>query len=1132
METANTVLAGGGEMGALLRAHNWAATPIGPVSAWPQSLRTAVGLLLDSHYPMYIAWGPHFTQLYNDGYRPILGSKKHPAAIGQSTRECFAEIWDFIGPMFERVMAGGDATYLEDQLLAMDRHGYIEECYFTFCYSAIRDEAAGVGGVFVTVTENTGRVLGERHLHVLRDLGAIGTDAKTAQAVLHAATQVLANDPHDFPFSLLYLLDDATGTAELAGRTGLPEQHAAVNANSWPLQEVARTGKAVHITDLADRIGSVVCEPWPEELVEAIALPITLQERTVGVLVSGISARRRLDADYRDFLKLVAGHIASAIANARAHEEEKRRADALAELDRAKTAFFNNVSHEFRTPLTLMLGPLEELLADQSLPDTQRAALETAHRNALRQLRLVNTLLDFARLEAGRIQACYQPTDLATLTADLASSFRSAVEKAGLSLVIDVEPTTEPVYVDADMWEKIVLNLLSNAFKHTFEGTIRVSLCARGSQVELSVADSGIGIAREDLELIFNRFHRVKGVRARSHEGTGIGLTLVRELVQLHGGDIDVQSEVGKGTTFTVRVPLGTAHLPAARIGAPREQAPTGLGATPFVQEALRWLPGEREFSESLPPVTVWHPETSSSRIIIADYNLDLRESLMRLLEPYWQVQAVADGAAALEAARATLPDLVLADVMMPGLDGFELLRELRADPLTSDLPVVLLSARAGEEARVEGLGAGADDYIVKPFGARELIARLSARLELARLRRSAATEREQLIRELSREREQLSEIFELSPAFIAVLRGPKHVFERANQRYIDMTYGRDLLGRSVHDVLPELAEQGYFKLLDDVYQTGQPYVGEEHRILLERAPGQPPAEMFVNFVYQPLRSADGTINGVFVHGLDVTDFVRARRAAESANQAKSDFMATMSHELRTPLNAILGYVDLMRLGVPEKLPAASLKHIERVGSSAHHLLQIIDEVLTFTRLQGGGFELEKSDVDIAHLVDDVRAIIEPLAQQKHIRFDVQFADAPARVLTDARKLRQILLNLLGNAVKFTEKGSVTLEIAQQAEQVVFRVTDSGVGIPAEQLNHVFDPFWQGDQSRTRPWGGTGLGLAISQRMAALIGGHIGVSSEVGKGSSFTLEMYAAPTSRLPTARSPQSTSAPPVTST
>lgn len=1083
----SNVLSGGGEMGAMMRAVDWSSTRIGPVSDWPQSLRTAVGLLLDSKFPMYIAWGPDFIQLYNDGYRPILGSKKHPAALGRSTRETFAEIWDFIGPMFERVMAGGEPAWLIDQLLPLDRHGYVEECIFTFCYSAIRD-GEGVGGVFVTVTETTGRVLGERRLRVLRDLGTAATEMKASDAVPSAVIDVLSTNPTDIPFAQLYVLD-GEGVPRSAGYTGVPADRLA--GLSWPLESVLASGRSYHISDLAKLTGPLVCEPWPEELVEAVVLPIFAQDHPIGALVCGISARRRLDPDYRDFLDLVAGHIGSAFANAHAHEQERRRADALAEIDRAKTAFFNNVSHEFRTPLTLMLGPLEELLASDGLSNTHRAAVETAHRNALRQLRLVNTLLDFSRIEAGRMEAVYEPVHLASITADLASAFRSAIESAGLSLVLAVESFDETVFVDVDMWEKIVLNLLSNAFKHTFEGRIEVRLRSIDGAAELEIRDTGVGISEQDRPHVFDRFHRVKDTRARSHEGTGIGLTLVRELVQLHHGTIRLESALGEGTRVTVRIPLGRAHLPMERINRSRRADSPALGAVPFVYEALRWLPNSESGDLRDNVATPFAAAMPGARILVADDNLDLREYLTRLLKPYWTVQTVPDGASALEAARSHSPDLVLADIMMPGLDGFELLRELRADPRTRDIPVVLLSARAGEEARVEGMAAGADDYIVKPFSARELIARIAARLELAR----AFNE--------------LNELFRLSPAFITVLRGPDHIFERINQQYQELTGGRPLLGRSIREALPDIDGQGFYELLDNVYRTGEAYVAQEHRILLQHSPDHPFEERFLNFVYQPLRGTDGTVNGIFVHGVDITDLVRARRAAEEANSAKSDFMATMSHELRTPLNAIIGYLELLRLGVPSPLPELALAHVDRIASSARHLLQIIEELLTFTRLNAGSVTLEPSTIEIGELMNEVRAVIEPLAMQKSLGFSIRSTECPATLRTDARKLRQILLNLLGNAVKFTEHGSIELIVDCEDDTISLTVCDTGIGIPEDQINRLFEPFWQADQSHTRQWGGTGLGLAISQKMAALLGGQIHAISEYGRGSRFTLLLPA-----------------------
>ncbi len=437
----------------------------------------------------------------------------------------------------------------------------------------------------------------------------------------------------------------------------------------------------------------------------------------------------------------------------------------LKELDRLKTQFFANVSHEFRTPLTLMLGPLEDALAnaDGVLPLGAARNLSVSHRNALRLLKLVNTMLDFSRIEAGRVQASYQPTDLAAFTAELASNFRSACEKAGLRLIVDCAPLVgaDPVYVDRDMWEKIVLNLMSNAFKFTLQGEIEVRLDAVDGHARLTVRDTGVGIPSDELPRMFERFHRIEQTRGRTHEGTGIGLALVHELVKLHGGAVSVASVAGVGSTFTVAIPFGTAHLDPERMGQVSELPSTGVMPSAFIEEALGWLPDEQgEIQRAAgggSQVSVDEPRLSEAagydpagnesarsgkaRILWADDNADMRGYVTRLLGARFDVRAVPDGEAALASARAHPPDLVLSDVMMPKLDGFGLLRALRADPELKEIPVILLSARAGEESRIEGIEVGADDYLVKPFSARELVARVETHVTTFRIRRNAKAE-------------------------------------------------------------------------------------------------------------------------------------------------------------------------------------------------------------------------------------------------------------------------------------------------------------------------------------------------------------------------------------------------------
>ncbi|HYH95986.1 ATP-binding protein [Hyalangium sp.] len=611
-------------------------------------------------------------------------------------------------------------------------------------------------GVFNAVIETTYQVISERRTRVLRELGERTAAARSADEACALAASSLGSAAHDVPFCALYLVDETAQLARLAASSGLsrggpaaPELIPLVeeSAAPWPFSRVRRSGRAELVTGLSERFdASLPGGPWPEPADSALVAPLVTAAaaRAAGFLVLGVSPRRAPDEEYRQFAEQAAAHITTVVSRATADEAERKRAEALAELDRAKTAFFSNVSHEFRTPLTLMLGPIEDGLSDteQPLPPAQRERQELVRRNGLRLQKLVNTLLDFARIEAGRAQASFVPTDLAALTTDLASSFDSALGAAGLKMVVDCPALPEAVYVDPAMWEKVVLNLLSNAFKFTFKGEIRVFLQWLGERVELSVQDTGTGIPEEELPRIFERFFRVEGARGRSYEGTGIGLALVQELVKLHGGKVTVKSALGKGSTFTVSLPTGSAHLPRGSVRAARTLASTGVGPDSFLAEVPQW--NEAESPSAAPRATPAPVNAAPSalhegaRILVADDNADMRKYLARLLSPHWTVEAVEDGAQAIAAAQASPPDLILSDVMMPGMDGLELVQALRADVRTRTIPVVLLSARAGEEATIEGLRSGADEYLIKPFSANELLARVNAQLTVSRLRQEA----------------------------------------------------------------------------------------------------------------------------------------------------------------------------------------------------------------------------------------------------------------------------------------------------------------------------------------------------------------------------------------------------------
>ena len=735
-------LRGGGEMGALIRGMRWEETPLGSVQHWSPALRTMMGVLLGSRFPMLLLWGPNLIQLYNDAYRPILGDK-HPRSLGQPCSECWPEIWPIVGPMIEAPFRGEPATCYDDLTLGITRRGFLEECHFKCAYNPVPDDTVrpnGIGGVIAPAAETTEKVYGERQLKVLRELAMRTANEKTAVLACRAAASTLSTATLDVPFALFYLSDRAGEAARLVGSYGI-DRAEQISSSEWPMDE----DRLVVIEDLSRFRQHLPLSQWNVQPTRAVVIPLTSpdQQHADGFVVAGTSPHRAFDEDYRGFFELAGAQVVTAIRNARAFETQRRRAEALAALDEAKTAFFSNVSHEFRTPLTLMLGPIEEGLHDleQPLPPRQRARQEVVHRSSLRLLKLVNSLLDFSRIEAGRAQARYQPTDLGAYTADLASSFRSLVEKAGLALTVDCPSLAEPVYVDREMYEKIVLNLLSNAFKFTLVGEIRVSVSTHGDRAQLVVADTGTGIPASELPHLFERFHRVQGANGRSYEGSGIGLALVQELVKLHGGSIAVSSRLKHGSVFTVSLPLRASHLDPERIEAVSTVASTWLGPPSFINEAQQWLEadsGERKSAEVVDAATP--AIAGAGRILLCDDNADMRQYVRQLLVGQgWDVEAVEDGAAALRSVKARLPDLVISDVMMPKLDGFGVLRALRRDDETRLLPVILLSARAGDEARVEGIDAGADDYLVKPFAARELVARVRAQLSAARERQEAA---------------------------------------------------------------------------------------------------------------------------------------------------------------------------------------------------------------------------------------------------------------------------------------------------------------------------------------------------------------------------------------------------------
>ena len=1114
-------LSGDAEINALIRSCDWSITPLGPIAFWPQSLRTTISLCLASNFPINIIWGSSHTQIYNGGFRAIC-SDKHPAALGMDFPECWTSAWPIIGPPFERALKG-DVSFLENQRMFVFRNGFLEETFFTFSFSPIRDESGGIGGIFAPVTETTATMIGERRTRVIRDLTAsLGYASSTAE-VFKTTVTTLSGFDLDLPFVLLYALDGKSHAYHLSSATGVAPGSAISpvllhpdGSTIWPMARLLdHTTLLTEVDGVQAQIGSTPCGPYEEAPNLAFCLAVRQPgiDTPVALLMLGASARLPMNDVYSGLYDLIAAAFNAALTRVTAAEKERNRLDALAALDRAKTDFFTNVSHEFRTPMTLMLGPLEEALATEGLPAALQERLQIANRNALRMLKLVDSLLDFSRIQAGRNDASFMATDLSALTLELASNFQSACMQAGLGFTVACSPLRESVHVDRTMWEKIVLNLLSNAFKFTLQGGIEVFLREQGDGVELEIGDTGIGIPAVDLPHVFTRFYRGEGQRGRSMEGTGIGLSLVQELVHLHGGMISVNSTPGQGSLFKVTVPFGTSHLPDEQLHArptPLVHSARGAG---YAEEATQWISGDAG-SAGQSQVAALPGAPDRPRIILADDNADMRAYIQRILEEGgYHVEAVSNGAVALSAVKnGPLPDLILSDVMMPEIDGFSLLQTLRSETSTEALVVILLSARAGEEARLEGLAAGADDYLVKPFSARELRARVDGAIALARQRRMSVAREQTLLTAIDAERSRaalqksqahFALLFEQTAAGIAEA-DINGFFVRANGRFCQ------IVGRTLDEVIgthhsalvhPEDWLEN-LRLFTGTVNAGMPFEVENRYL---RPDG---TAVWVSKTVNPIHDFSGkAVISTMAVVLDITQRKQAQEELSAVSRRKDEFLAMLAHELRNPLAPISAAAELIGMG---PFNEARLKKVSAVITrQVRHMTGLVDDLLDVSRVDRGLVTINKSTHDLKNIVSNALEQVQPLMQARGHQLLVNFAPEPQQVYADEKRLVQILTNLLNNSAKFTPSGG-QIELSTEVHQdcVVLSVRDNGIGIAPGLQTRVFDLFSQAEQTSDRSHGGLGLGLALVKSLVGLHDGKVSCASEgLGMGSVFTVTL-------------------------
>ncbi|KAM0790951.1 hypothetical protein ACM66B_004256 [Microbotryomycetes sp. NB124-2] len=1138
-------------MGRMIRDYNWDETELGPISGWCPELRTILSSVLASPNRECILWGPNRIMLYNDEY-VTCAMGKHPGLLGKAaaSSEGWAEIWDDLEPVAVKVMQGETVNFTE-HYLPMVRQGYTEETYHSFSYQPFYDARGRALGIRNLSIENTAAVIATRRLETVRDLIQTTSLARTVQDFADMAMESISHNPYDVPFCAIYTVTPTTTNAgadqkkrqvrtqnedklrlgvsvDHAGSLGIPEDHpffvrqafidlsppmsrnsstsgscstATLNdidtspSNwSWPFEDACLRKEPVFVDSLGHLASTIEPRGWEEPPRSAVVIPIFVDAaQTVpqAIMVLGINPRSSYNDLYATFLKLLARHIAVGLFAVMTAEIDAKRAEDLVRLDKAKTSFFNNVSHELRTPLTLILGPLEDVInsKDPSQPDN-REKLKLVQRHANRLLGLVNKLLDFSSLEGGRMQVKFRPVQLGYITRDLATLFRDTVERNGLKFVVNCDddpPDCMPMYTALDLWDKIVFNLIGNAVKYCPSGSIVVTLKSTVTGAVFSVKDTGVGIPQEDLTRIFERFTRVDST-ARTTSGTGIGLALTLEIVKLLGGQLEVESEIGKGSTFSVHLPRGFIHLPIEQVSHEPDTAtmamPTGRKLA-VIEEMSTWRPEERERerSESLSHGSVNGDSESGSgeefmdstrgllsltnrTIMVVEDSPDLSSYITSILAKSFNVVQMPDGQAALEYALKHPPHLIVTDQMMPRMNGHELVAALRNNPSTALLPIIMISAQAGSEARAEALERGLDDYLCKPFQARELLARVNVHLQLGLMRvelekrveerTSALIQSEAQNRALA---DKFSTLSAVSPVGILQADAEGNIVY-ANPRFYDITgHPRD---QPLADWRKCVWDEDQAKLDNyshAIANSGQ-YNASEWESLEIRFKNREDA--WGQFDVRPFREIDGRTGFVAA----VTDIsrqkkaealhvqtVEARRYEADENRRNTEaFLDMSSHELRNPLSGVWQNAELLAsslenvLGVVENLCAGKpvdprtledvrreliedSDSVESILICASHQGRIADDILNVSKLNMGLLSIVPVPFDLVTRMNEVLRMTEAEALQKNITLRISVSPSLEQlganwIVADPSRLAQILLNFLSNSIKYTAEAS------------------------------------------------------------------------------------------------------------
>ncbi|KAI0320178.1 hypothetical protein OF83DRAFT_1281345 [Amylostereum chailletii] len=1291
----------------LFESYDWALTPLGPRETWSDTLRACVSYTLSNPFPISTWWGPDLVLVYNDAYAEIAGSK-HPAIFGKAGSKAWAELWEMIGPVSQRVMAG-EPIYRKEDLLLFNRltdANLPEETYHNWNFVPVTMPDGTVGGYLNGTFDNTQKVVTERRLAIIRDISTKAGLARTQAEFTTSLMDVFQSHELDAPFVAIYsasVLEVPSHSGEdsqprtsyvrgsdndppvkvqltLRGKVGIPDGHPSMpklhqiflNAHTlrpspvhraartpspvnlsplpmaddippgfehrgsdseatmttqdggttssdtlttllhstepleitspfWPFEEAFSARKDMHVEHLPSYVvDGFELRGWKEHAREAVLIPITVDDSDIpgGILVLGLNSRRPYDEDYRGWIDILRVSLCALLTAVQGREADAMRVVQLAQLDDAKTAFFSNASHEFRTPLTLIQGPLQDCLSSVKDPRIVDK-LQMASRNVVRLRRLVDSLMDFSKLAANKLEGRFRPLHLGAFTTDLASLFRSVIEKGNIEYVVDCAAADKTiVYVDPDFWEKIVFNLIGNAFKYTLQGTIAVSLHIVDGSMRFDVKDTGVGIPQTDVDKIFERFHRVECV-SRSYEGTGIGLALTKELVNLHGGKLTVTSATAEeaedhGSCFTVTLPLGKDHIRNAHIDptplGPPQRWLYGLGV---IDEATHWFnsdagtPSESSESGSSSEGSKFDSSTlffsKTDVIMLVDDNADMRHAslyMKSLFYPYCQVVEAINGQDALNMIADAKPNLIISDVMMPVLDGFGLIAQLRQRPETRLLPIIIVTAKETEEARVEGLLSGADDYMCKPFTGKELIARVHLQMQLGKRR----VELEALFSVRAREIQLLAD---MSPVGIvrADLAGD---LIYVNQRWWEIS-GADREGPI--DSWPDSVKD------DDkgrVLSSWNTAVQSQKSASLEF---QFKNGRFVQGQFEPLLSESGSRIGVLGTITDVSDQrqleqsrvahaeereLTARRQMEEAEVRRQEadeqrrgqelLIDVTSHELRQPVSAILNCSSLVRANIAalyedlershhDKRPfvpspsllsslAEDLEGLDSIYQCGQAQERIANDVLSLSRIQLHILSISPVDFELVPELRRIVSIFRNEVKMKRITLDIKIGDSLSSlgvscVRTDKARFGQILTNLLSNGIKFTDTSSTRREILVTLEVSRNVPLEDGLCLPLLEVKPRIDPMvsvpvyiyvsvkdsgpglqpedlallfrrFQQGSNSHNVFGGSGLGLFVSRKLCDLMEGRIDVHSVYGEGATFMFYIKATTASQPP----------------